>query len=46
MATVWRAVDLVLDRAVAVKVPKEGWPEEFTRRLRREAQAAAGRVGA
>jgi serine/threonine-protein kinase len=42
MATVWRAVDLVLDRAVAVKVPKEGWPEEFTRRLRQEAQAAAG----
>ncbi len=41
MATVWRAVDLVLDRAVAVKVPKEGWPEEFTRRLRQEAQAAA-----
>ncbi|MFA1538697.1 protein kinase domain-containing protein [Actinomadura monticuli] len=42
MATVWRAVDLVLDRAVAVKVPKEGWPEEFTRRLRQEAKAAAG----
>ncbi|GAA1803304.1 protein kinase domain-containing protein [Actinomadura chokoriensis] len=42
MATVWRAVDLVLGRAVAVKVPKEGWPEEFTRRLRQEAQAAAG----
>ncbi|WP_433462817.1 protein kinase domain-containing protein [Spirillospora sp. CA-128828] len=41
MATVWRAVDLVLDRAVAVKVPLEGRPEEFTRRLRREAQAAA-----
>ncbi|TDB80703.1 serine/threonine protein kinase, partial [Actinomadura sp. KC216] len=42
MATVWRAVDLVLDRPVAVKVPREGWPEEFTRRLRREAKAAAG----
>ncbi|MFA1545605.1 protein kinase domain-containing protein [Actinomadura chokoriensis] len=42
MATVWRAVDLVLDRAVAVKVPKEGWPEEYTRRLRQEAKAAAG----
>ncbi|TDC91068.1 cellulose binding domain-containing protein [Actinomadura sp. 7K507] len=42
MATVWSAVDLVLDRAVAVKVPKEGWPEEFTRRLRQEAKAAAG----
>ncbi|TYB42954.1 protein kinase domain-containing protein [Actinomadura chibensis] len=42
MATVWRAVDLVLDRAVAVKVPKDGWPEEFTRRLRQEAKAAAG----
>jgi serine/threonine-protein kinase len=42
MATVLRAVDLVLDRAVAVKVPKEGWPEEFTRRLRQEAKAAAG----
>ncbi|MEU8340742.1 cellulose binding domain-containing protein [Spirillospora sp. NPDC048832] len=42
MATVWRAVDLVLDRAVAVKVPNEGWPEEFTRRLRQEAKAAAG----
>ncbi|WP_165970560.1 cellulose binding domain-containing protein [Actinomadura sp. 6K520] len=42
MATVWRAEDLVLDRAVAVKVPKEGWPEEFTRRLRLEAKAAAG----
>ncbi|RFS82851.1 serine/threonine protein kinase [Actinomadura spongiicola] len=42
MATVWRAVDLVLDRAVAVKVPREGWPEEFTRRLRQEAKAAAG----
>ncbi|QKW37687.1 cellulose binding domain-containing protein [Actinomadura sp. NAK00032] len=42
MATVWRAVDLVLDRAVAVKVPNEGRPEEFTRRLRREAKAAAG----
>ncbi|MEU8803765.1 cellulose binding domain-containing protein [Spirillospora sp. NPDC048819] len=42
MATVWRAVDLVLDRAVAVKVPKAGWPEESTRRLRQEAKAAAG----
>ncbi|TDC69011.1 serine/threonine protein kinase [Actinomadura sp. GC306] len=42
MATVWRAEDLVLDRAVAVKVPREGWPEEFTRRLRTEAKAAAG----
>ncbi|MFB4308854.1 cellulose binding domain-containing protein [Actinomadura sp. GTD37] len=42
MATVWRAADLVLDRAVAVKVPREGWPEEFTRRLRQEAKAAAG----
>ncbi|WUI02134.1 cellulose binding domain-containing protein [Spirillospora sp. NBC_00431] len=42
MATVWRAVDLVLDRPVAVKVPKEGWPAEFTRRLRQEAKAAAG----
>jgi hypothetical protein len=41
MATVWRAVDTVLDRAVAVKVPKEGGPEEFARRLRQEAQAAA-----
>jgi serine/threonine-protein kinase len=41
MATVWRAVDLVLDRAVAVKVPMEGRPAEFTRRLRQEAQAAA-----
>ncbi|XRQ13463.1 protein kinase domain-containing protein [Actinomadura welshii] len=41
MATVWRAVDLVLDRAVAVKVPGEGWPGEFTRRLRQEAKAAA-----
>ncbi|GAA4237341.1 hypothetical protein GCM10022254_49130 [Actinomadura meridiana] len=42
MATVWRAVDLVLDRAVAVKVPRDGWSEEFTRRLRQEAKAAAG----
>ncbi|MFD0900049.1 protein kinase domain-containing protein [Actinomadura sediminis] len=42
MATVWRAHDLVLDRPVAVKVPRDGWPEEFTRRLRQEAQAAAG----
>ncbi|TDB98326.1 serine/threonine-protein kinase, partial [Actinomadura sp. 7K534] len=42
MAVVWRAEDLVLDRAVAVKVPKEGWPEESTRRLRLEAKAAAG----
>ncbi|MGH3241188.1 MAG: serine/threonine-protein kinase, partial [Spirillospora sp.] len=42
MATVWRAVDLVLDRPVAVKVPRVGWPEEFTRRLRQEAKAAAG----
>ncbi|TDD22950.1 serine/threonine protein kinase, partial [Actinomadura sp. KC06] len=42
MATVWRADDLVLDRPVAVKVPKEGWPEKFTRRLRQEAKAAAG----
>ncbi|MFG2244106.1 cellulose binding domain-containing protein [Spirillospora sp. NPDC048823] len=42
MATVWRAVDLVLDRAVAVKVPNGGWPEEFTLRLRQEAKAAAG----
>ncbi|MFB4295608.1 cellulose binding domain-containing protein [Actinomadura sp. NTSP31] len=42
MATVWRATDLVLDRAVAVKVPADGWPEEFTRRLRQEAKAAAG----
>ncbi|GGV06925.1 hypothetical protein GCM10010182_27190 [Actinomadura cremea] len=41
MATVWRAHDLVLDRAVAVKVPRDGWPEESTRRLRQEAQAAA-----
>ncbi|WP_329087992.1 cellulose binding domain-containing protein [Actinomadura citrea] len=41
MATVWRAVDTVLDRAVAVKVPKDGGPEEFARRLRQEAQAAA-----
>ncbi|MEU8121430.1 cellulose binding domain-containing protein [Spirillospora sp. NPDC049024] len=41
MATVWRAVDTVLDRAVAVKVPKDGGPEEFSRRLRQEAQAAA-----
>lgn len=36
MATVWRAVDTVLDRAVAVKVPKDGGPEEFSRRLRQE----------
>ncbi|WP_075901541.1 serine/threonine-protein kinase [Actinomadura sp. CNU-125] len=42
MAAVWRAHDLVLDRAVAVKVPRDDWPEEFTRRLRQEAQAAAG----
>ncbi|MDL4816118.1 protein kinase domain-containing protein [Actinomadura opuntiae] len=42
MATVWRATDLVLDRAVAVKVPADGWPEEFSRRLRQEAKAAAG----
>ncbi|MEU9843575.1 serine/threonine-protein kinase, partial [Actinomadura sp. NPDC048032] len=41
MATVWRAVDTVLDRAVAVKVPKDGGPEEFSRRLRQEAQAVA-----
>ncbi|NDU71933.1 protein kinase [Actinomadura sp. DSM 109109] len=41
MATVWRAVDTVLDRPVAVKVPKGGGPEEFTRRLREEARAAA-----
>ncbi|GAA2586752.1 cellulose binding domain-containing protein [Actinomadura fulvescens] len=41
MATVWRADDVVLERAVAVKVPREGWPEEFTRRLRLEAKAAA-----
>ncbi|RSN68351.1 protein kinase domain-containing protein [Actinomadura sp. WAC 06369] len=44
MATVWRAHDLVLDRPVAVKVPRDGWPDEFTRRLRREARAAAGLV--
>lgn len=42
MATVWRATDLVLDRAVAVKVPADGWPEELGRRLRQEAKAAAG----
>src|SRR4051812_23278105 len=42
MATVWRATDLVLDRAVAVKVPADGWPEELARRLRQEAKAAAG----
>ncbi|MBW8482268.1 protein kinase domain-containing protein [Actinomadura parmotrematis] len=37
MATVWRARDLVLERAVAVKVPKE-----HAAALRREATAAAG----
>jgi Protein kinase domain/Cellulose binding domain len=42
MATVWRATDLVLDRAVAVKVPADGWPEELASRLRQEAKAAAG----
>ncbi|KAB2353026.1 serine/threonine-protein kinase, partial [Actinomadura montaniterrae] len=42
MATVWRATDQVLDRAVAVKVPADGWPEELGRRLRQEAKAAAG----
>ncbi|MVZ99972.1 protein kinase [Actinomadura sp. LD22] len=42
MATVWRATDLVLDRAVAVKVPAEGWPEDLARRFREEAKAAAG----
>ncbi|MEU5879555.1 cellulose binding domain-containing protein [Spirillospora sp. NPDC047279] len=41
MATVWRADDVVLERAVAVKTPREGWPEEFTRRLSLEAKAAA-----
>ncbi|MFD0688870.1 protein kinase domain-containing protein [Actinomadura fibrosa] len=42
MATVWRAVDSVLDRSVAVKVPRGDWTEESSRRLLREAQAAAG----
>ncbi|MBO2462208.1 protein kinase domain-containing protein [Actinomadura violacea] len=42
MATVWRATDLVLDRAVAVKVPADGWPDDLARRLRQEAKAAAG----
>ncbi|HLV72244.1 MAG TPA: cellulose binding domain-containing protein [Vulgatibacteraceae bacterium] len=42
MAIVWRAADTVLDRAVAVKVPKRGWPERHTKRLRQEAKAAAG----
>lgn len=41
MSTVWRAVDLVLDRPVAVKLPRDGWPEELTPRLREEAKAAA-----
>ncbi|MFG2002858.1 cellulose binding domain-containing protein [Spirillospora sp. NPDC048911] len=45
MATVWRAHDTVLERAVAVKVPHENgpadWPEESTRRLQQEAKAAA-----
>ncbi|WP_051712309.1 protein kinase domain-containing protein [Spirillospora albida] len=42
MAEVWRARDLVLNRAVAVKVPRSDWPEELTARLLREARAAAG----
>ncbi|WP_344597331.1 protein kinase domain-containing protein [Actinomadura vinacea] len=42
MAMVWRAFDDVLDREVAVKVPREDGPEEFTRRLRQEARTAAG----
>ncbi|MFI0443843.1 cellulose binding domain-containing protein [Actinomadura sp. 6N118] len=41
MATVWRALDVVLDRAVAVKIPREDWPDEFKRRFREEAKAAA-----
>ncbi|GAA4096149.1 protein kinase domain-containing protein [Actinomadura miaoliensis] len=41
MATVWRAVDLVLDRPVAVKLPRDGWPRELTPRLHEEAKAAA-----
>ncbi|KAB2349517.1 protein kinase domain-containing protein [Actinomadura rudentiformis] len=41
MATVWRALDVVLDRPVAVKIPREDWPDEFRRRFREEAKAAA-----
>ncbi|MFB4314728.1 cellulose binding domain-containing protein [Actinomadura sp. 21ATH] len=41
MATVWRAVDRVLDRPVAVKVPRADWPRELTPRLHEEAKAAA-----
>ncbi|MEW2359020.1 cellulose binding domain-containing protein [Spirillospora sp. NPDC029432] len=41
MATVWRAVDRVLDRPVAVKLPRADWPRELTPRLHEEAKAAA-----
>src|SRR5690554_7988914 len=43
MAEVYRATDLLLSRAVAVKVllPQFASDEEFVERFRREAQAAA-----
>ncbi|WP_052329818.1 Stk1 family PASTA domain-containing Ser/Thr kinase [Thermicanus aegyptius] len=43
MAVVYKGHDLLLDRTVAVKVlrPQFGQDEEFIRRFRREAQAAA-----
>jgi eukaryotic-like serine/threonine-protein kinase len=44
MGTVWRGVDVVLDRPVAVKTLSEAMGEDakFVERFRREARAAAG----
>lgn len=41
MGQVWRALDLALDRFVAVKLVLDHAPEELEHRLRREGRAAA-----